>query len=368
MQCPRCGANGIDAQGFCVNCRLFRGAPATTQPPVPGQPQTGNSGPQPTNGYPSAGTPQPQSGGPAQPGVPAPQPGAQPQSQPVAAPRPPTLGATGAFPAAAAPGGQPAGAYAAPSSGSPTGAFPAAYGQSTPGAGYPAAYPAPRPRNPLLIPGLIFGVVALLLVGAVIVYAATSGGDEDGLPAAAPPPATASATPSASAGPTTDATPTASVEPSASASASPSKAADAACVYGVWLEEKHDEQVTVRNTGVFPFTSSGTYQRYNDTGRAVFDYGNGVHLTGTSAAGTSKFDYMFTGFISYTFKVENGMLVFGDPRPNGTETFYRNGVSDYSGKLAARVPEPMKINCGSVAMSLTNSTITIQMKRTSSAP
>ncbi|GGM65312.1 hypothetical protein ACFFX1_02855 [Dactylosporangium sucinum] len=360
MQCPRCGANGIDAQGFCANCRLFRGVPGPAQPPAqpgaPGRPPTPASGPQPTNGYPATSA---QPAGPATPGPATPGP----------------AGATGAFPAAA-PGPATGGVPAAPAGGP----FPAAYGRSptspfppvppTSGGGYPPGHPgvpAPRPRNPLLIPGLIFGVVALLLVGAVIVYAATSGGEEDALPAAAPS-VTSSASAAASASPAVTAGPsaTATAEPSASASPSASAAADAACVYGVWLEEQHDEQVTVLNTGVFPFRSSGTFQRYSDTGRAVFDYGNGVHLTGTN--GTSTFDYVFSGYISYTFKVENGMVVYGDPRPNGTETFFRNGVQDYSGKLLARVPQPMKINCGSVAMSLTNPAMTVQMRRTSSAP
>jgi len=39
-----------------------------------------------------------------------------------------------------------------------------------------------------------------------------------------------------------------------------------------------------------------------------------VHLTG--ANGKTAYDYVFAGFISYTFKVENGMLTFADPRPS----------------------------------------------------
>jgi hypothetical protein len=137
-------------------------------------------------------------------------------------------------------------------------------------------------------------------------------------------------------------------------------------VLGVWLEERHDEQVTVINTGVFPFHGSGVYQRYSDTGRAYFDYGSGVHLTGVN--GTTTFDYVFAGFISYSFKVDNGMLTFADPRAEGTETFFRNGRQDYTGKLEARVPQPMRINCGPVAMSLANGTTMVELKRTSSAP
>ncbi|UWP84693.1 hypothetical protein [Dactylosporangium fulvum] len=251
-----------------------------------------------------------------------------------------------------------------PAQSSPTGAFPA-----QPAYGPPPAAPPSTGRNPLLIPGLVLGVVCLVLIGAVIVYAASGGGEATPVEAAQSP----SRTPPAAASPSvTGAADVPGAEPSASAGSSavpgatPSASTDslAACVLGVWLEEKHDQQVTVRNTGVFPFHSSGTYQRYGDTGRAVFDYGDGVHMTGTN--GTSNFDYVFSGFISYSFNVENGMLVFASPRPSGTETFIRNGRQDFHGSLAPHMPQPLRINCGPVAMSLTNDVMTIQLKRTSS--
>ncbi|UWZ38651.1 hypothetical protein Drose_10670 [Dactylosporangium roseum] len=216
---------------------------------------------------------------------------------------------------------------------------------------------------------MIFGVVCLVLIGAVIVYAASGGGEATPVNAAPSlsrtPPATASPSATGSAD-VPGAEPSASTGSSVVPGATPSASADslAACVLGVWLEEKRDEQVTVRNTGVFPFHSSGTYQRYSDTGRAVFDYGDGIHMTGTN--GTSKFDYVFSGFISYSFNVENGMLLFASPRPSGTETFIRNGRQDFRGSLGPHMPQPLRINCGPVAMSLTNDVMTIQLKRTSS--
>jgi hypothetical protein len=228
----------------------------------------------------------------------------------------------------------------------------------------------PARRNPLLIPGIIFGVVCVLLLGAVIVYALTSGGDES--TDAGPQPA-AAATSSASAPPSAAATPSATAgglpgasgSASASASARPS-ATSAACILGVWLEEKHDEQITVLNTGTFPFTGKGAYHRYSDTGRVVIDYGDGVHLTGSN--GATNFDYGFVGFISYSYKIDNGVITYSAPHPDGTETFVRNGHTDYSGPLEPRVPRPMRINCGTVAMSLTNDITTIQLKRTSTPP
>ncbi|WP_433217851.1 hypothetical protein ACQP00_10815 [Dactylosporangium sp. CS-047395] len=231
--------------------------------------------------------------------------------------------------------------------------------------------PAPRNRNPLLIPGIIFGVVALLLVGGVIVYAFTGGDDkpqEQGLTGGTNP----IVAPSYSAteeDPTPTPTSTGAIGgipgPSGSAGAQPSASATP-CILGVFLEEQHNEQVTVVNTGTFPFTGSGAYQRYNESGRVTFSYGDGMHLRGSS--GSTQFEYIFEGFISYAFKFDGRTVTYSSPRPDGTETFIRNGHVDYKGKLEARVPPPMQVNCGPVAMSLTNQISTIQLKRTSKAP
>lgn len=328
MRCPRCAAEGIDAAGYCVNCRLYRGTTTAPQPMAPPAP------PQPS-GYPQP-SPPPQLSSPAQPSAYPQAPGTRQQ--------PPTA----AMPPVARPPVQP-----------PVGAVPF------------AAPPMPPPgRNPLLIPGIIFGVVCVLLAGAVIVYAATSGGDHTSptnpVAMATPPASAAAPSPSITASDTAGAPPAAddSAQPSAGASPSPSSAD---CIVGVWLEERHDEQVTVIDTGTFPFTGGGAYHRYNDSGRVVVDYGNdGVHLHGSN--GSIQYDYVFSGLITYQYKVENGIVTYSSPHPDGTETFIRNGHTDYSGPLEPRIPPPMRVNCGPVAMSLTNDTTTIQLKRTSPAP
>ncbi|WP_432827883.1 hypothetical protein [Dactylosporangium sp. CA-092794] len=312
MRCPRCGAEGIDPAGYCVNCRLYRGpaAPAPQSPPPP----------QPTTQIPVVPPPPP-------PPVAAP-------PHPVVPPPPPP-------------------AMAPPPQWMPP---PPGYGP-----------PPPARRNPLLIPGIVFGVVCAVLVAAVIVYAVTSGDDAE--PAATNPVVQTTVTPSLPPEPSPTGLAGGLPGPSGSASASgsprPSTSA-APCLLGVWLEEKHDEQVTVLNTGTFPFTGSGAYHRYSDTGRAVIDYGDGMKLTGSN--GSTQFEYIFAGFISYQYKFENGVVTYSAPHPDGTETFIRNGHTDYQGKLEPRVPPPMRVNCGSVAMSLTNGVTTLQLKRTSAAP
>ncbi|GAA3456776.1 hypothetical protein [Dactylosporangium matsuzakiense] len=240
-----------------------------------------------------------------------------------------------------------------------------------PQAFYPVP-PPPKQRNPLLIPGIVFGVVALLLAAGVIVYAVVGGDSpaaDQGLtggtnPVVAPSLTAAPDDPT----PTPTATVTATPGASASGSAGASPTAGPSCVVGVFLEEQHTEQVTVLNTGTFPFSGSGAYHRYTDSGRVTLDYGDGMSLRGSN--GANQYEYIFAGYISYTYKYENGVLTFSSPRPDpqGTETFIRNGNVDFKGKLEARVPPPMKVNCGGVAMSLSNQITTIQLRRTSKAP
>ncbi|WP_426511233.1 hypothetical protein ACPPVO_11750 [Dactylosporangium sp. McL0621] len=236
-------------------------------------------------------------------------------------------------------------------------------------AGFYPPPPPPRSRNPLLIPGVIFGIVALLLVGGVIVYAFAGGDDkpeDQGLTGGTNPVVAASDSATADEPSPTPTGPLGGLPgPSASGTASPSATA-VPCILGVFLEEQHNEQVTVLNTGTFPFTGSGAYHRYNESGRVVIDYGDGMHLRGSN--GSTQFEYIFEGFISYQFKYDGSTVTYSSPRPDGTETFIRNGHVDYKGKLEARVPQPMKVNCGPVAMSLSNQIYTLQLKRTSKAP
>ncbi|GAA2396264.1 hypothetical protein [Dactylosporangium salmoneum] len=228
----------------------------------------------------------------------------------------------------------------------------------------PGFAPPPARRNPLLIPGIIFGVVCALVVAAVIVYAATA--DSGGTPAAQ---ASAAASPTATAvrpAPTTDEA-SASAEPDASGSAQPSSSSAPLCLLGVWLETQHDEQVQIANVGEFTFSGAGAYQRYSDSGRVVVDYGDGLHL---KINGNDKYEYILTGMISYQYKMDGGLVTYASPAPSsdGTETFMVNGRVAQSGKLQARAPRPMRMNCGPVAMTLANDTLHIDFKRTSPRP
>jgi hypothetical protein len=226
--------------------------------------------------------------------------------------------------------------------------------------GAPAG-PPPLQRNPLLIPGIIFAVVAVLLITAVIVYAAT-GGDPPAADTAAERPAAATTATTIAPAVSPSAGPSPSPSASPSVTASPSRSADT-CIEGVWLEERHDENIAILNTGVFPFHGSGTYHRYSDTGRVVFDYGSGVHMSGVN--GSTTYDFVFTGIIVYAYRVENGQVVYSNPRTDGTETLFRNGKQDYTAKLEARNIPPRNLNCGNVAMSLTTADLVIELKRTS---
>jgi hypothetical protein len=100
--CEVCGGMGVDAAGYCTQCRTYRGVPPTSGAPYPQQQSPYGQNPYPVSGggytptsgapYPYAGAPgagYPQSGPPAQfTAAPAGYPGQYPQQQ-YAPPRPP---------------------------------------------------------------------------------------------------------------------------------------------------------------------------------------------------------------------------------------------------------------------------------------
>ncbi|GIG52045.1 hypothetical protein Dsi01nite_100860 [Dactylosporangium siamense] len=219
--------------------------------------------------------------------------------------------------------------------------------------------PPPVQRNPLLIPGIAFAVVAVLMIAAVIVYAATSGdGSDDTVAAPTAAPVTTAGTPETTVGPSVGPSPSDSTSPGAS----PSPSGDP-CIVGVWLEERHDEDLTTPDGTVVTVHGGGTFQRYSYDGVAFFDYDNGLRLAGTK--GSSRYEFLFTGFISYTYRVENGEIIYSNPRAQGTELLYNDNGHVYTRNLSARNLPPRKLNCGNVAMNLTSAGLNIDLKRTS---
>jgi hypothetical protein len=202
-------------------------------------------------------------------------------------------------------------------------------------------------------------VLAVVLITTVIVYAATGG--DPAADEAAPAPA-APATTGTPAAATTEA-PSSAPSPGPTGTASPSPSADP-CVVGVWLEERHDENLLLLVIGVVPFRGGGTFQRYSVTGRVTVDYGSGVRMTGVKGADT--YEFVFSGIVVYSYHVQDGQVHYDNPRADGTETLYRNGKLYYTAPLAARPAPPRNLNCGSVAMSLTTADLTIEARRTSS--
>jgi hypothetical protein len=57
--CPNCGGMGIDANGYCTQCRTYRGVPQAPQQPTSGTPYSGApyGGQQPYAGYPASSVP-----------------------------------------------------------------------------------------------------------------------------------------------------------------------------------------------------------------------------------------------------------------------------------------------------------------------
>jgi hypothetical protein len=126
--CPNCGGMGIDANGYCTQCRTYRGFPQAPQQPPAGPPYSGApyGAQQPYAGYPASSVPS--------------------YSDPISAP-------------------------------------PTAYG-STYGAGGPTG--GGSSRNKFLMPVLALSGVLVILVIAIVVVAALKNGDDKKDPQAGP--------------------------------------------------------------------------------------------------------------------------------------------------------------------------------------
>lgn len=144
--CPTCGGMGIDANGYCTQCRTYRGVPQAPQ--------------QPTSGTPYSGAP-------------------YGQQQPYAG-----------YPTSSGPSYQDGSAFPGQASGPP------AYPPTTYGGQYGAS-PTPPKKNNFLVPVLALSGVLVLLVIAIVVVAALKKDDTPTNPVAGP--STAAATKGASA-------------------------------------------------------------------------------------------------------------------------------------------------------------------------
>lgn len=136
--CPTCGGMGIDMNGYCTQCRTYRGVPQAPQPPVSGTPYSGD----PYSGAPYAGY---QSSGPSFP------------DQQVSGPGYPAQTSGPGYP------GQVSGPPAFP---------PTTYG------GQYGASPTPPRKNKYAVPLIVLSGVVVVLVLAIVAVVALKKDDK----------------------------------------------------------------------------------------------------------------------------------------------------------------------------------------------
>jgi hypothetical protein len=205
-----------------------------------------------------------------------------------------------------------------PASPPPYQAAPAAY-PPTPGGSWPSYPPATqapaRSRGPLVIPLIALSAVLVVITAAIVLVAFLR--NRPG-----------------------------TVQPTSSASgqSSASSLIDT-CVIGTWTETSHEEDVSVEKVGTVKFTGKGAIQHFKPDGVAMLDYGSGVSLVGSS--GSTTWEYVYTGTITFHYQTSNGNILYTDTSANGTTTLKVNGKVESSGAIQAGSLDPERYTCSS---------------------
>jgi hypothetical protein len=300
---------GIDANGYCTQCRTYRGLPQAAPPLPPPPPQQ--------------------------------------QYPPAYELMNPSSGAPYAGPSSGAPYATSGPPYAGPTSGAP---FPSTtYGSGyqqppTQPGGYPG-FPQPQPqqqpqpgkRNSFVVPLVALSATLVVLVVAIVVVAAIrssgnkggGGGQGNGSPGA-----------------------TSLVD---------------SCVVGDWEETSHKE------VGAFPafagqvtFNGKGALLHLKADGTGITDYGSGTNYTGngtlaaTGAAVTIQLKV--TGTVTFDYRTNNNTMSFSNAVSKAEGTASVNGQSAPSSKLEPDT-SPASYTCSGSSMTQTNNTLTVEYRK-----
>ncbi|MFF5231172.1 hypothetical protein [Dactylosporangium sp. NPDC000521] len=311
---------GIDTNGYCTQCRTYRGVPQAPQPPVSGSPYGGDSYGAPYAGYQSSGPsfPDQQVSGPGYPGQ-------------VSGP---------AYPGQVS--GQPA--YPGQVSGPP--AFP----PSTYGGQYGAS-PTPPRRNKFMMPLIALSGVVVVLVIAIVAVVALRGKDEDPKNVADP-------------GKTTGTTAGAS----AGASTKPSAAIDS-CLIGSWTTTSYSSTTPMdgvegglkltldKNGSKLKFNADGTYtETYKDS-----VYKANPTISGTTVAITATVNATVTATVHTT----SGSIVYEDVQATGKMVVAVPSTGNSEEQQFEADDTPSKYTCNGSILSFSNTTTQVQAKKDS---
>jgi len=310
--CPTCGGMGIDANGYCTQCRTYRGIPQTP-PPSSGAPYSGP---------PYGGSPAPYGGSPAP---------------------------YGGYPTSSGPG------YPQPTSSGPgypqptSGGAPTVYPSTTYGGTYGApTTPPKKSRNSFMVPLLaLSATLVVLVVAIVVVVVVKNSGDKQGAQ-----PGSTSAAPGKSGG------------------TQPGAALVDACVVGTWDMTSYTEDVPIQGVGSVPFSlvGSGPIVKFSKEGKGSQEFGSGVNYSGnvTQSGTTAKVNLKLTGAIKFDFRTNDNVMSFSNmtSTAKGTVSVPATGQSQtdaYNGDT-----NPSKYTCSGNTMTMSTSTYKAELKKTSS--
>ncbi|MET7400706.1 hypothetical protein ABZS66_45230 [Dactylosporangium sp. NPDC005572] len=297
---------GIDANGYCTQCRTYRGVPQAPQPPTSGSPYSGA----------------PYSGG-AYAGYPSSDPSFPDQ-----------VSAPGYGGQASAPG------YAGQVSGPP------AYPPTTYGGQYGS--PTPPKKNNFLVPVLALSGVLVLLVVAIVVVAALKGGDDK------------PNTPVAEPGKTTGG-------PSGKASTKPSAAIDE-CLVGTWKTTTYTEQVSMDGVGDVPFslTSNGATLEFTADGKHTQTYANSTYK-GTPTIQGTKVNVTLTINATVTADVHTagGSISYTNVKSDGKGTVSAPDLNVNQTEDFDPGDDPSKYSCSGDKLTMSTARIQSTLSRTS---
>jgi hypothetical protein len=321
---------GIDAAGYCTQCRTYRGLPQQGQP-TSSYPQSYDVVP-PAGGYPGGAPGGGYPGGAPGGGTVYGAPSSAPPSSGAPYSGPPQYGAPYGGPTSGAP-------YATPTSGAP---YPN-YGAPTSGAPYPATYGAPptptRTRPSFLVPLLaLSATLVVLVVAIVVVVVVKSKGDNGG----------------AGGGTTTTTTPTAA------------SLVDT-CVVGDWDETSHNEQTPIDGfVGKVTFTGSGALLHLKADGTGSYEY-NGATYTGNGERAADNQTYeiklKIDGKITFDYRTDNKTFSFSNMKATGSAVGFLNGQPLPGNQPLEPDTNPASYTCDGSNMKHTNSVYTIDWKR-----
>jgi len=303
--CPTCGGMGIDANGYCTQCRTYRGLPQN---------------------LPSSGVPygeQPYSGAPQQ---------YSQYNQPTSGPS----------------YGQP------PTSGPGYGANPMSYPSTTYGGTYgaPTTPPPTGKKNSWLVPLLaLSGVLVLLVVAIVVVVAIKNSGDDKKNVAGQ---STSTPTSNSGDGPTSGPT---------------NSLVDQCVVgTWTMTSYTEDVPVPQVGTVPFALDGKGATMKFGKDGKGVQDFGTGTNFKGdvTVSGQTVAITLKVNGQLTYDFRTNDGVMSYSNLTSNAKYTVSAAATGQSETDDFAGSTDPSKYTCSGDKMTMSTSVYQSELKKVSS--